>query len=183
MASPKRKGGAPDASQDRGRPDPQLVQRHFIVRAIVVLAVLHGVMFALIGISRVIQDRSSIAEVRAESDRERMAARLAPAGAVITDLAALEVAKASAAPDAPARAPLAGDEVVAQACAACHTPGLLGAPKTGDAAAWKARAAAAGGIEGLTRSAIQGKGAMPPKGGRADLSEAEVHAAIDAMMP
>ncbi|CAD5372310.1 Cytochrome c class I [Rubrivivax sp. A210] len=69
------------------------------------------------------------------------------------------------------------------ACAACHGPGILGAPKFGDAAAWGARAKAKGGLEGLLKSAIAGtdKG-MPPKGGRADYSDAQLRAAIEHMM-
>lgn len=67
------------------------------------------------------------------------------------------------------------------ACAACHSVGVLGAPKFGDKAAWGVRAKV--GLEGLVKSAIAGtsKG-MPPKGGRADLSEAQVRAAIEHMM-
>jgi len=66
-------------------------------------------------------------------------------------------------------------------CAPCHSVGVLGAPKFGDTAAWQARAKA--GIEGLVKSAVAGtqKG-MPPRGGRSDLSEAQLRAAIEHMM-
>jgi c(7)-type cytochrome triheme protein len=66
-------------------------------------------------------------------------------------------------------------------CVGCHGSGVLGAPKLGDAAAWAARAK--GGIDALVRSAIAGtaKG-MPPRGGRADLSDAQLKATIEYMM-
>jgi c(7)-type cytochrome triheme protein len=67
------------------------------------------------------------------------------------------------------------------ACAACHGAGVLGAPKPGDKAAWGARNKS--GIEGLVKSAIAGtpKG-MPPRGGRTDLTEAQLRAAIEYML-
>ncbi len=73
-----------------------------------------------------------------------------------------------------------GKDVYDMACAACHGTGLLGAPKPGDSAAWKARATA--GIDGLVKRAIAGtdKG-MPPKGGRTDLSDAQIRSAIEFM--
>jgi len=66
-------------------------------------------------------------------------------------------------------------------CAGCHGPGILGAPKFGDSAQWAPRAKA--GIDALVKSAVAGtaKG-MPPKGGRADLSEAQLRGVIEYMM-
>lgn len=77
----------------------------------------------------------------------------------------------------------AGKSVYDAACAGCHGSGVLGAPKLGDSAAWSARAKAAGGIDGLVKSATAGtaKG-MPPKGGRADLSAAQLKETIEYMM-
>ena len=68
------------------------------------------------------------------------------------------------------------------ACAGCHATGVLDAPRFGDAAAWTARAKA-GGVDALVRSAVAGtaKG-MPPKGGRADLGEAQIRALVEFMM-
>jgi c(7)-type cytochrome triheme protein len=67
------------------------------------------------------------------------------------------------------------------ACAGCHGSGVLGAPKFGDAAGWAPRAKA--GIDALVKSATAGtaKG-MPPKGGRADLSAAQLREVIEYMM-
>lgn len=70
-----------------------------------------------------------------------------------------------------------GQKVYQQACFACHATGAAGAPKLDDKAAWKDRIAQ--GKEVLYKHAIEGKGAMPPKGGRADLSDDAVKAAVD----
>lgn len=66
------------------------------------------------------------------------------------------------------------------ACAACHGPGILNAPKFGDAAAWAARGK---NLDALVKSAIAGtpKG-MPPKGGRVDLTDAQIKGVIEYMM-
>lgn len=69
-----------------------------------------------------------------------------------------------------------GEEIVKSACAACHTTGAAGAPKTGDKAAWGARISA--GLNGLVQNAIKGKGGMPPKGGSTDLSDYEIARAV-----
>jgi cytochrome c5 len=65
-------------------------------------------------------------------------------------------------------------------CAACHASGAAGAPKLGDKAAWAPRIK--GGNDGLYNSAINGKNAMPPKGGNASLSDADVKAVVDYMV-
>ena len=66
------------------------------------------------------------------------------------------------------------------ACMACHASGAAGAPKTGDKAAWKARIAA--GMDTMVTNAIKGKGAMPPKGGRADLTDAQIKSVVKYMV-
>lgn len=108
----------------------------------------------------------------------RMAARVQPVGTVITDPALLVKASASMVK----REPLTGAQVLSQACDACHSAGVLGAPKLGDKADWNKRSAAAGGVDGLTKSAIAGKNQMPARGGNPDLSESEIKAAIKLML-
>ena len=66
------------------------------------------------------------------------------------------------------------------ACAACHMTGAAGAPKTGDKAAWEVRLAA--GVDTLVKNAIKGKGAMPPKGGRPNLTDAQIKSAVEYML-
>jgi len=73
-----------------------------------------------------------------------------------------------------------GQEVYQTACMACHVAGVAGAPKLGDTAAWAPRIAQ--GSEALLNSAINGKGAMPPKGGRVDLADSDIAAAVAYMV-
>ena len=67
-----------------------------------------------------------------------------------------------------------------QACKACHMTGAANAPKLEDKAAWKPRIAQ--GMDALYTSVLKGKGAMPPKAGRADLSDDVIKAAVDYMV-
>ncbi len=71
---------------------------------------------------------------------------------------------------------LTGDAVFKQVCAACHTAGVAGAPKFGDKAAWGPLIAQ--GLDTLFGSAINGKGAMPAKGGASQLSDFEIQRAV-----
>ncbi len=78
----------------------------------------------------------------------------------------------------------AGEKTYKAACFACHGTGAAGAPKFGDKAAWGPRIAK--GLDTLHTHALKGfkgkKGFMPAKGGRADLSDADVKAAVDYMV-
>jgi len=91
-----------------------------------------------------------------------------------------ELKKLSA--DKPARAPMSGDQVVAKVCGACHASGVLNAPKIGDAAEWNKRLGTEGGLDGLIAAAINGKNAMPPRGGDPDLSDDEIKAAVSVLI-
>ena len=81
-----------------------------------------------------------------------------------------------------APAAIDANAIVTATCAACHATGLLDSPKIGDKAAWESRIQANGDMDGLIKSAIVGKGAMPARGGNAGLSDAEVKAAVEFMM-
>lgn len=72
-----------------------------------------------------------------------------------------------------------GEEVYKSTCAACHASGAAGAPKFGDAAAWKARIAQ--GYDTLVNHAIHGLRAMPAKGGNPDLDDVEVERVVVLM--
>lgn len=69
-----------------------------------------------------------------------------------------------------------GKAVYGTACFVCHGTGAAGAPKLGDKAAWAPRIAQ--GMDTLVHNAITGKNAMPPKGGRMDLADEDIHAAV-----
>ena len=95
----------------------------------------------------------------------------------IQPVAKFELAKA----EAPAASgPRDGATIYNTVCGACHNTGVANAPKAGDKAAWAPRIAL--GKDALYKSAIGGKGAMPPKGGAADLSDDEIKGAVDHLL-
>jgi cytochrome c5 len=69
-----------------------------------------------------------------------------------------------------------GEQVVKAQCAKCHAEGVGGAPKIGDLHAWVQRMQH--GLPYLVSSAIRGHGGMPPRGGQANLTDAELSSAI-----
>lgn len=84
----------------------------------------------------------------------------------------------------PVETALSGPQVYNEACIACHGSGIGGAPIVGDGGAWAERIAQ--GTEMLYEHAIVGftgsAGFMPPKGARMDLSDDEIHGAVDYMV-
>ncbi|MDQ3259184.1 MAG: c-type cytochrome [Pseudomonadota bacterium] len=116
-----------------------------------------------------------------------IAERLKPVGEVNVDaLAPAQVATAVVAAAVPATGtPAAGGADLGKStydavCAACHTAGIAGAPKTGDKAGWSARLGQA--KETLYSSALKGKGVMPAKGGNPGLADDAVKAAVDYLI-
>lgn len=109
------------------------------------------------------------------SDDTAVAERIAPIA---------QVQIAGDRPAAAAGAAVSGKDIFSSACFACHGTGAAGAPKIGDKAAWGARIAQ--GSKTLHEHAINGfagtAGVMPAKGGRADLSDDAVMAAVDYMV-
>ena len=73
-----------------------------------------------------------------------------------------------------------GKDVVEKECFACHGSGAKGAPKIGDRAAWRTRAAQ--GLSGLTQTALDGLRQMPAHGGNPQLSDLEIARAITYMV-
>jgi len=69
-----------------------------------------------------------------------------------------------------------GEQVVRTQCVKCHEAGVGGAPRIGDRAAWIPRLKQ--GVDSLVRSAINGHGGMPPRGGMANLTDSELRSAI-----
>ena len=69
-----------------------------------------------------------------------------------------------------------GEKVVKAQCVKCHEAGVGGAPKIGDRTAWIPRLKQ--GVDPLVRSAINGHGGMPPRGGLANLTDREIRNAI-----
>jgi cytochrome c5 len=73
---------------------------------------------------------------------------------------------------------LTGEQVFKAQCTTCHSTGVAGAPKFGDASLWAPRIAK--GFDALVQSALHGKGAMPAQGG-GDFSDTEVARAVAFM--
>lgn len=110
------------------------------------------------------------------------AERLAPIGGVPADMLVDADAEAAAL-EARMSAPVNAQAIYEGACIACHQAGIANAPKMGDVDAWAPRIAQ--GMDVLHYNAINGLnnvGIMPAKGGRADLLDKEVIAAVDYMV-
>jgi cytochrome c5 len=79
---------------------------------------------------------------------------------------------------APQAAPGArtGEDITKTVCAACHQAGVANAPKLGDAKEWAPRIKA--GLDQMVQIVINGKGAMPARGGDTSLTDAEITRAV-----
>ena len=124
-----------------------------------------------IAVAVLVSQLATSGETGVNEDDSKVLARIQPVGNVM-------LADASG-----PKGTLTGELVYGQVCKTCHDPGLAGAPKTGDKAAWGARIAT--GETALDKHAIagyQGKaGVMPAKGGNADLTDDEVRRAVAYM--
>jgi cytochrome c5 len=73
-----------------------------------------------------------------------------------------------------------GKEIVQARCRDCHEEGKGGAPRIGDRAAWIPRLR--NGFDNTVRSAVNGHGGMPARGGLPDLTDHEIRGAIVYML-
>jgi cytochrome c5 len=113
--------------------------------------------------------------------------RIEPVGRVLLmgDAELAAAAAAAVAVPTPVATVMTGPQVYNAACIVCHQPpGTGGAPPIADVAAWEPRIAQ--GMDTLYMHALQGfqgtAGFMPPKGGRVDLSDDEIRAAVDYLI-
>jgi len=95
------------------------------------------------------------------------------------ELAAAESEQAAAAATGQATG-MSGQDIYQAVCSACHALGVAGAPIPGSEA--MAQRLTDKGLDGLVNSAINGLNVMPPKGGRPDLSEDDIRAAVTFMI-
>jgi cytochrome c5 len=162
---------------------------HFFNTFSLVIGLLVAVALALFALARSVasetQEKQMLVEshyLKGVSERVQPFARVAVAG---QDNSALKIEATNPAGSAAGPAPPKnGDELYEQACKACHGPGIGGAPKAGDAAAWSPRIAT--GKDVLYDHALHGftgtAGMMPAKGGRVDVSDDLVKQAVDHMV-
>ena len=131
-----------------------------------ILAVLFAFIVPIIVIVLLVEYVNSIHRPAAGStglSPEAVAERIAPVGKVeIKDASDLSTLKS-------------GEQVFAAQCTTCHTAGLVGAPKLGDADAWGPRIKT--GFDALVHSALAGKGQMGAQGG-GDFTDFEVARAV-----
>jgi cytochrome c5 len=106
--------------------------------------------------------------------------QVAIAGQPGTEAAPATEAPAAAGESAAPAAPRTGEQIYQAHCITCHGTGAAGAPKFGDAAAWKPRIAK--GMDALLNSATHGLNAMPPKGLCMDCTTDELKSAIQYMV-
>jgi cytochrome c5 len=152
------------------------------------IGILVGVVAGIFFLATYVANRSEPKRRLAEPEYQRQVAertaplaRIAIAGRDNTALAIAPSAPASSQPALPI--PTTGTEVFQQVCITCHGPGIGGAPRAGDAAAWNARIAK--GKSTLYQHSVEGfkgeAGVMPPKGGRVDIPDELIRAAVDHM--
>lgn len=161
--------------------------KKFFDTFMLVLGILIAIAVVLYILARVVASGTQEANIRmdpamrrAVDERIAPVAKVAIAGQDNSALAPVQQAQAKPA----AQEELSGEAAYNSACVACHGAGVAGAPKFGDAGAWSARVAK--GLDTLHKHAIEGfkgdAGFMPPKGGRADLSDKSVTNAVDYMV-
>jgi cytochrome c5 len=156
--------------------EPKNHDQVFIINFGTVLGILFGIFFICIVAARLLDSGSEHADVQTQA---RLEERIKPLATVVTDPSVL--VKLAAATQA-SRPAMTGEQVYAKVCTGCHATGVLNAPKVGDKAAWGERLKAQGGVDGVLQKAISGLNAMPPRGGDASLSDAELKAAIEHML-
>lgn len=146
----------------------------FVITFTGVLGFLIGLAVIISIIAGAIEDSTTSDEMEPER-KARLEARLQPVGQVNTD----PNAKVTMPVVDEGAADMPTEQIVAEVCAGCHASGVLGAPKIGDAASWaKAKAA---GLDAMVKNAINGKNAMPPRGGNPALTDAQIKAAVELM--
>lgn len=138
----------------------------------IIISVIAGLLAPLLAIFLVVQLIRGIQEKQVDVDTSEAAnkavvERIKP----FATLVALDA-------NAP-RVEQSGEQVYTAVCSACHTPGALGAPKLNSKGDWASRLGQ--GFDTLTKHAIEGIRAMPPRGGNPDLSDIEVARAVAYM--
>ena len=152
-----------------------------------VIGVLAAIALAILVLAMKMSDMTQGVYTRDAAEYQAaVVSRIAPVGQVYLPGdekdASAPVVETATEPE-PVAAALSGPQVYNTACLACHSTGVGGAPVVGDAAQWADRIAQ--GDDVLKQHAIEGftgTGFMPAKGGRLDLSDDEVSAAVDYMI-
>jgi cytochrome c5 len=164
---------------------------HFFNTFSLVIGLLVVIAIGIFAFARVVASQTQDKDVYEETQylktvRQNLAAvaQVAVAGQDNAALAIKPDATAAGSAGAGPALPTTGEGLFMQTCSACHGPGIAGAPKAGDKAAWGPRIAK--GKDTLYQHALNGfqgtTGVMPPKGGRLDAPDALVKQAVDYMV-
>ncbi len=160
----------------------------FFDRYSLVLGVLGAIALAILVFALKLSDMTQDVYTRdGDEYQAALADRIRPFGGVYLPgeehEAAAPIVETAAEPE-PVATVMSGPQVYNSACIACHSTGVGGAPMVGDAVAWTPRIAQ--GIDTLNEHAINGftgsAGFMPAKGARLDLSNADIHNAVEYMV-
>lgn len=108
-----------------------------------------------------------------DTSDDEISKRIKPVGSVHIAGAQAETAAAAG--------PRSGADIYNVSCTACHSVGVLGAPKTQVAADWNPRLEEKG-FDTVWQNAINGIGGMPPRGTCGDCSDDDIKAAIEYMI-
>ena len=138
--------------------------RQFVV--VVVLGFVVPVLLVALVAYLVVTGSKTVGDKQSALDASAVAARIKPVAEVVFAESGAGAAEATQ----------TSEQIVQKYCAACHATGAAGAPKIGDEGAWAKRIGS--GLDQMLKIAISGKGAMPPRGGAADLSDDDLAAAI-----
>ena len=157
-------------------------QKTFIINITIVMVILIVFTFGIAFLARDIgfKDDSANNPSRQTTTEERIRpvadVYIGEAGA-----AAIQAAASSAVKETKVAfdGSLDGEMLYTSVCSVCHATGAANAPKPGSPE-WATRAEK--GQDALVQTAISGLNAMPPRGGRADLSDEQVQAIIEFML-
>jgi len=156
-----------------------MTDREFLKMFSGLLAALVALTVVIFVLAQMVVGGSALKKTKTVAADKGVAERIKPVGELTVSSQVMDslIPSANAAGDA-------GKATYEKSCGVCHVAGVAGAPKLGDKAAWKDRIAQ--GNDKLYTHALkgfQGKvGMMPPKGGNAALSDADVKAAVDYMV-
>jgi cytochrome c5 len=152
----------------------------FFVGSIVTFLILFFLVKVILSTMQDVSENAVATESMADED---VIKRIEPVAQVyVGEAPVVEVAAVEAAATEPAAAVenAGGGQVVTQVCALCHSTGMMNSPKLGSADDWAPRIEK--GIDVLYANAINGFNMMPARGGRPDLSDDDVKAAVDHML-
>jgi cytochrome c5 len=124
-----------------------------------------------------VETAKAVVEEKMAAVEQEVEAIVAP---VVTTVTETPVPETTAGKTTTAAAAVDGGQIYNTYCAICHKLGMNAAPKYGSKPLWAKRIAQ--GRDTVYSNSINGLRGMPPKGGFANLSDAEVKAGVDYMV-